>query len=288
MSGMMTKVWGPGCWIFLHCLVTGYPEKINMKNRKHRSRRKHTIQFLKHLPYVLPCKYCRESFIKFSKKMPIEKYVNSNRDLCFWLYTMHNKVNKKLGIKDTPTFKQVCNKYTSYKASCDKVKKGCIKGKNNVSQRCRIIIESNVNPDVKSSVKPDLESDLEDLETVEEFDDKTKADICDLCDKIVEKEDRELLKKMHKLLKKVNRVEWLIFGKESCPYCVKAKEFAEQNQLNYEYIDMNTMNEGDINNLYQFVTVEPITIPIIFRLVDDKYKYIGGFSEIKQFKKNKF
>ena len=25
--------------------------------------------------------------------MPIEKYVNSNRDLCFWLYTMHNKVN---------------------------------------------------------------------------------------------------------------------------------------------------------------------------------------------------
>ena len=74
---------------------------------------------------------------------------------------------------------------------------------------------------------------------------------------------------MHKLLKKVNRVEWLIFGKESCPYCVKAKEFAKQNRLIYEYIDMNTI---DINNLYQFVTVKPITIPIIFRLVDDKYK----------------
>lgn len=71
-------------------------------------------------------------------------------------------------------------------------------------------------------------------------------------------------------------------------YGLLAQEFAKQNRLNYEYIDMNTMNKGDINNLYQFVTVEPITIPIIFRLVDDKYKYIGGFSEIKQFKKNKF
>ena len=83
-------------------------------------------------------------------------------------------------------------------------------------------------------------------------------------------------------------MNWLIFGKDRCPYCVKAKEFAKQNRLNYNYIDMETMNEGEINNLYQFVTKKPITIPIVFRLVDNKYKYIGGFSEIKQFKKNKF
>jgi len=92
----------------------------------------------------------------------------------------------------------------------------------------------------------------------------------------------------HKLLKKVNRVEWLIFGKEYCPYCVKAKKFAKKKKLNYDYIDMNTMDDNEINILYRLVTTRPITIPIIFRLVDDKYKYIGGFSEIKQFKKNKF
>ena len=89
MSGMMTKVWGPGCWLFLHCMVAGYPDKIDKKNKKHVARRKHTIQFLKQLPYVLPCKYCRESFIKFSKELPVEKYANSNKDLCLWLYKMH-------------------------------------------------------------------------------------------------------------------------------------------------------------------------------------------------------
>ena len=34
MSGMMTKVWGPGCWLFLHCMVAGYPDKIDKKNKK--------------------------------------------------------------------------------------------------------------------------------------------------------------------------------------------------------------------------------------------------------------
>ena len=28
-NGMMTKVWGPPGWLFLHCLTFGYPYTIN-------------------------------------------------------------------------------------------------------------------------------------------------------------------------------------------------------------------------------------------------------------------
>ena len=281
MSGIMTKVWGPGCWIFLHCLVTGYPDKIDLKNRKHQSRRKHTIQFFKHFAHILPCKYCRESFIEFSKEMPIEEYVNSNHDLCFWLYTMHNKVNDKLGIKENvPTFKQVCKKYTTYKASCDKVKKGCIKGDNNISKHCKISIESFQSPKKKLTIEPELFE-------LKDFDDVTKTQICTLCAKIIKANDIHLLKKMHRLLKKINRIEWLIFGKEACPYCQEAKEFAKQKKLNFTYIDIETMYDKDKKQLFQLAN-KPVTIPIIFRLVNNKYKYIGGLSEIKRFKKNKF
>ena len=45
-----------------------------MKNSEDVSRMKHTLNFFKEIPYVLPCKYCRESFIKFSKEMPVTDY----------------------------------------------------------------------------------------------------------------------------------------------------------------------------------------------------------------------
>ena len=141
MSGIMTKVWGPGCWLFLHCMVTGYPDKIDKKNKEHVARRKHTIAFLKQLPYVLPCKYCRESFIKFSKELPVEEYADTNKDLCLWIYKMHCKVNKKLGINNQPTFKQVCTKFNKFKAVCDKSRKGCIVNSKSHSKKCKIAIE---------------------------------------------------------------------------------------------------------------------------------------------------
>ena len=29
-NGMMTKVWGPTGWLFLHCVTFGYPYVINL------------------------------------------------------------------------------------------------------------------------------------------------------------------------------------------------------------------------------------------------------------------
>jgi len=209
MSGMMTKVWGPGCWLFLHCMVAGYPDKIDKKNKKHVARRKHTIQFLKQLPHVLPCKYCRESFIKFSKELPVEKYANSNKDLCLWLYKMHCKVNKKLGIKTQPTFKQVCAKYSKYKALCSKEKKGCLANAKSQSKKCKVIIEPVFSSifDDKDFLKnlsidnihktPDMFKAPSQIDALKEKNIRLMAKV------IMESKDQLLLKKLYVLLQDI-------------------------------------------------------------------------------------
>jgi hypothetical protein len=90
---MNTTFWGPDGWKFLHTLTFMYPEtpnsddKIKMKN------------FMNSICFVLPCKYCRLSFTKYMKSLPIDDHLDS-RDLCIeWLYKIHNKVNKKLRIQ---------------------------------------------------------------------------------------------------------------------------------------------------------------------------------------------
>ena len=90
---MNTTFWGPDGWTFLHTLTFIYPEnpdsneKLKMKN------------FMNSICFILPCKYCRLSFTKYMKSLPIDDYLDS-RDLCIeWLYKIHNKVNKKLRIQ---------------------------------------------------------------------------------------------------------------------------------------------------------------------------------------------
>ena len=54
---------------------------------------------------MLPCRYCRDSYQDFIKQPGSEltKITMKNRkNLVTWLYHIHNKVNKKLGIKDKP------------------------------------------------------------------------------------------------------------------------------------------------------------------------------------------
>jgi hypothetical protein len=73
---------------------------------------------------LLPCKFCRESYKKFTKELPIDDYLNSKKDLIFWIYSIKNKVNKKLAdqrceidgkkkvVDKNPSFKSVYDFYT--------------------------------------------------------------------------------------------------------------------------------------------------------------------------------
>jgi len=148
---MMTNVWGPPGWVFLHCITVGYPYKINPKNKEHISRKQHTKEFFNNLGHVLPCKYCRESYLKFISESPIDNHLNTRKELAKWFYNIHNKVNQKLGVPkcDIPPFKEFYQKYETYRAKCKQTtdndrkkrkEKGCIHPNDGVPKRTHIKI----------------------------------------------------------------------------------------------------------------------------------------------------
>lgn len=156
---MNTKFWGPPGWKFLHAIAFNYPEKINMADPEDRERMFYYKQLFENLQFTLPCKYCRLSYQKFLKELPIDAFLRSRKDITYWLYLIHNKVNKKLRdqeqelfdkkvrelresnlnpleyfqklrtlrdqilfTKEDPPYHEMCGFYESQRASCNKDK----------------------------------------------------------------------------------------------------------------------------------------------------------------------
>ena len=92
-EGIMTNVWGP--WmVFLHCVKLDTHKK-DSKNKEHISRKKYTKIFFNSLGHVLPCKYCRQSYLEYLTEHPIDKHLDMAK-LAKWFYDIHNKINRKL------------------------------------------------------------------------------------------------------------------------------------------------------------------------------------------------
>ncbi|CAH6421154.1 Erv1/Alr family sulfhydryl oxidase [uncultured virus] len=124
-NGMMTKIWGPGLWVGLHCISFGYPLQPTEDEKKKYK------EFFTLIGDVLPCSYCRDSYRKFltdgNTKLTDEIMQNRN-SLTKWLYFLHEEVNKKLGINYGISYDDVVIRYESFRASCaiEKNIKGCV------------------------------------------------------------------------------------------------------------------------------------------------------------------
>ena len=146
-NGMMTKVWGPPGWLFLHCVTFGYPYVIIPSKKEHQEKMIWYRNFFHQLGHVLPCRYCRESYQDFMKEDPIDNHLKSRKEITKWFYDMHNKVNKKLGVPpcDIPSFEDMTANYEQYRAKCKKttdeerkanVAKGCVNPADGTKKRC--------------------------------------------------------------------------------------------------------------------------------------------------------
>lgn len=93
---MNTKMWGPPAWKFTHTITFNYPETIDWNNEDHVNLSNKIKNMFVEFQNTLPCKYCRESFKKFLKQLPIEPFLGSRRSFTYWYYCIHNKVNQKL------------------------------------------------------------------------------------------------------------------------------------------------------------------------------------------------
>ncbi len=106
ISGMKTKYWGPMLWDSLFtCVMGAYPVKINNQDPSHILTRKHFIKMIYSLQYTMPCIYCRNSFKKFIKELPIKNYLGGRVALVYWLYLIKDKVNKKLMAQEYQCYK---------------------------------------------------------------------------------------------------------------------------------------------------------------------------------------
>lgn len=66
---------------------------------------------------------------------------------------------------------------------------------------------------------------------------------------------------------------FIVYGKDSCPYCVKAKNFLEEKNLDYQYINLDTEEK-----IAKFKSDNPKvkTVPLILK---DDY-VIGGYTDL--------
>jgi hypothetical protein len=125
-TAVRTHVWGPPTWFFLHSMAMAYPKKINQDNPEHIRIRNSMFSFLSNLGNVLPCNICSVSYNGYIKEptFEISKYLNSRAKLCYFIYLIHEKVNKKLGVPQCyrPSFKKVIKKFGKFLVGPDQCK----------------------------------------------------------------------------------------------------------------------------------------------------------------------
>lgn len=117
-DGMLTSVWGPALWHFLHTLSFNYPVNPNSEDKKH------YLNFMKQLVYILPCKYCRINLKKNYKKMPLTINDMKNRyTFSLYIYNLHEQINYQLGKSSNLSYEDVRNRYEHFRARCSNNKK---------------------------------------------------------------------------------------------------------------------------------------------------------------------
>ena len=112
-DGMLTSVWGPSLWHYLHVISFNYPNKPTILQKcKYK-------QLLLNLQYTLPCKYCRINLVNNFKKYPLDDKVFENRNnFSRYIYNLHECINKMLGKSSNLTYCEVRDRYEHFRSRC--------------------------------------------------------------------------------------------------------------------------------------------------------------------------
>jgi hypothetical protein len=141
-DGMLTSVWGPSMWHYLHIMSFNYPIHPSQQEKKHYR------EFVLNLKYVLPCKYCRINLTKNFKQLPLKVSDMASRDkFSRYIYNLHELVNKMLHKKSNLTFDEVRDRYEHFRSRCNSKivemkteEKGCTDPLNGKKSKCIIKI----------------------------------------------------------------------------------------------------------------------------------------------------
>lgn len=112
-NGMLTSVWGPSMWHYLHIMSFNYPTHPT------RIEKKHYRDFVLSLRNVLPCGHCRTNLKKNFKTLPLRiSDMSSRSTFSRYIYNLHELVNTMLGKQSGLTYCDVRERYEHFRSRC--------------------------------------------------------------------------------------------------------------------------------------------------------------------------
>jgi hypothetical protein len=117
-DGMLTYVWGPSLWHFLHTMSFNYPVKPTCDDKKN------YMNYIKSLKHILPCRYCRDNLDRNLKETNFCMADMADRNsFSKFVFNLHNHINTMLGKKNTLTYEEVRERYENFRSRCAKKQK---------------------------------------------------------------------------------------------------------------------------------------------------------------------
>lgn len=112
-DGMLTTIWGPSQWHFLHTMSFNYPVNPTYKDKvNYRA-------YVLSLRNVLPCGKCRANLIVNFKKLPLKmSHMASRETFSKYVYDLHELINKMLHKTSGLTYEQVRDTYENFRSRC--------------------------------------------------------------------------------------------------------------------------------------------------------------------------
>ena len=112
-DGMLTSIWGPGMWHYLHTMSFNYP--VNPSNHD----KTHYRDFILSLRHVLPCGKCRTNLRMNFKKLPLSKKYMKNRSMFSkYVFDLHELINTMLGKTSGLTYEMIRERYEHFRSRC--------------------------------------------------------------------------------------------------------------------------------------------------------------------------
>ena len=124
-DGMLTSVWGPSMWHFLHTMSFNYPVNPTTDDKHH------YLDFILSLRWTLPCGKCRKNFRTNLRKLPLKmKHMESRLTFSKYVYDLHELINKMLNKSSGLTYDVIRERYEHFRSRCVKEivvkEKGCV------------------------------------------------------------------------------------------------------------------------------------------------------------------
>lgn len=112
-DGMLTSIWGPGMWHYLHTMSFNYPVNPTEKDKKHYK------DFVLSLRHVLPCGKCRANLRNNFKILPLyKKHMKNRGTFSKYIFDLHELINTMLGKKSGLTYEVVRERYEHFRSRC--------------------------------------------------------------------------------------------------------------------------------------------------------------------------